>query len=123
MMQLDGFIEKGQEHMLCKLKRSIYGLKQASRSWNTRFDQAIKSYGFYQCPDESCVYKKCDGSVVVLLVLYVDDILLISNDVGVLSLVKVWLSSQFDMKDLGEAGQILGIKLLRDHKQRMLGLS
>ena len=90
MMQSDGFIEKGKEHM-CKLKRSIYGLKQASRSWNTHFDQAIKSYGFYQCPDESCVYKKCDGSMVVFLVLYVDDILLIGNDVGVLSSVKVWL--------------------------------
>ena len=109
--------------MLYKLKRSIYGLKQASRSWNTRFDQAIKSYGFDQCPDESYVYKKCDGSMVVFLVLYVDDILLIGNDVGVLSSVKVWLSSQFDMKDLGEASHILGIKLLRDRKQRMLGLS
>ena len=122
-MQLDSFIEKGQEHMLCKFKRSIYGIKQASRSWNTRFDQAIKSYGFNQCLDESCMYKKCDGSVVVFLMLYVDDILLIGNDVGVLSLVKVWLSSQFDMKDLGEASHILGIKLLQDRKQRMLGLS
>ena len=123
MMQPDGFIKKGQEHMLCKLKRSIYGLKQASKPWNTRFDQAIKSYGFDQCPDESCVYKKCDGSVVVFLVLYVDDILLIGNDVRVLSSVKVWLSSQFDMKDLGESSHILGIKLLWDRKQRMLGLS
>ena len=123
MMQPDGFPEKGQEHMFCKLKRSIYGLKQASRSWNTRFDQAIKSYGFDQCPDESCVYKKCDGSLVVFLVLYVDDILLIGNDVGVLSSVKVWLSSQFDMKDLGKASHIFGIKLLQDRKQRMLGLS
>ena len=123
MMQPDGFIENGQEHMLCKLKRSIYGLKQASRSWNTRFDQVINSYGFDQCPDESYVYKKCDGSVVVFLVLYVDDILLIGNNVGVLSLVKVWLSSHFDMKDLGEASHVLGIKLLRDRKQRMLGLS
>ena len=122
-MQPNGFIEKGQEHMLCKPKRSIYGLKQASRSWNTRFVQAIKSYGFDQCPDESCVYKKCDGSVVVFLVLYVDDILLIGNDVGVLSSVKVWLSNQFDMKDLGEGSHILEIKLLRDHKQRMVGLS
>lgn len=54
---------------------------------------------------------------------YVDDILLIGNDVGVLSSVKVWLSIQFDMKDFGEAGHILGIKLMRDRKQRMLGLS
>ena len=112
MVQPDGFIAEGREHMLCKLKKSIYGLKQASRSWNIRFDQAIKSYGFEQNLDESCVYKRCNGNVVIFLVLYVDDILLIGNDVGVLSSVKVWLSIQFDMKDLGEASHILGIKLL-----------
>ena len=111
MMQLEGVIVKKQEHMVCKLKRSIYGLKQASRSWNIRFDQAIKSFGFEQNLDESCVYKRHRDKVVMFLVLYVDDILLIGNDVGVMSSVKFWLSSQFDMKDLGEANFILGIKL------------
>ena len=59
----------------------------------------------------------------MFLVLYVDDILLIENDVRVMSPVKVWLSSQFDMKDLGEANFILGIKLWRDRKNRIFGLS
>ena len=58
----------------------------------------------------------------MFLMLYVDDILLIGNDVGVMSLVKVWLLSQFDMKDLGETNFILGIKLWRDRKNKMLGL-
>ena len=48
MLQPEGFIAKNQEHMVCRLKRSIYGLKQASRSWNIRFDQTIKSFGFEQ---------------------------------------------------------------------------
>ena len=48
MIQPEGFIAKNQKHMVCKLKMSIYGLKQASRSWNIRFDQAIKSFGFEQ---------------------------------------------------------------------------
>ena len=61
--------------------------------------------------------------MVVFLILYVDDILLIGNNVGILSSVKVWLSKQFDMKDLGETSHILGIKLLRDRQKRMLGLS
>ena len=60
---------------------------------------------------------------MVFLVLYVDDILLIENDVGALSSVKIWLSNQFDMKDLGEASYILEIKLLRDRKNRILALS
>ena len=58
MMQLEGFIAKNQEHMVCKLKNSIYGLKQASRSWYIRFDQAIKSFDFEQNLDEACVYKR-----------------------------------------------------------------
>ena len=57
MMQPEDFIAKKQEHMVCKLKMSIYGLKQASRSWNIRFDQTIKSFGFEQNLDEACVYK------------------------------------------------------------------
>ena len=59
----------------------------------------------------------------MFLILYVDDILLIGNDVWVMSSVNIWLPSQFDMKDLGEANFILGIKLWQDRKNKMLGLS
>ena len=117
-MQPKGFIAKNQEHMVCKLKRSIYGLKQASRSWNIIFDQAIKSFGFEPNLDEPYVYKWHRDKVVMFLVLYVNNILLIG-----MSSVKIWLSSQFDMKDLGEANLILGTKLWWDQKNRMLGLS
>ena len=68
-------------------------LKQTSRSWNIRFDQAIKSFGIEQNLDEPCVYKRHRDKVVMFLVLYVDDILLIGNDVGVMSSVNIWLSS------------------------------
>ena len=75
MQQLEGFIARGQEHMACKLQRSIYGLKQASKTWNIRFDQDITLYGFEKSLDEPCVYKRIQGTKVVFLVLYVDDIL------------------------------------------------
>ena len=68
-------------------------------------------FDFEQNIDEPCVYKTHQDKVVIFLVLYVDDILLIGNAIQVMSLVKIWLSSQFDMKDLGEASYILGIKL------------
>jgi len=55
IVQPNGFIKKAKEHMVCKLKRSIYRLKQASRSWNIHFGQAIKTYNFDQYPDELCV--------------------------------------------------------------------
>ena len=58
MDQPKGFISHGQESKVCKLMRSIYGLKQASRNWNIHFDEAIKSFDFSQNMDEPCVYKK-----------------------------------------------------------------
>ncbi|KAL0539315.1 hypothetical protein IC582_023520 [Cucumis melo] len=115
--------EEGQEQKVCKLNRSIYGLKQASRSWNIRFDIAIKSYDFDQNVDEPCVYKKINKGKVAFLVLYVDDILLIGNDVGYLINVKAWLAVQFQMKDLEEAQYVLGIQIIRDCKIKTLALS
>ncbi|KAL0416378.1 UNVERIFIED_CONTAM: Secreted RxLR effector protein [Sesamum latifolium] len=67
--------------------------------------------------------QKVSGSSVAFLVLYVDDILLIGNDVKMLGDTKVWLSTQFSMKDLGEASYILGIKIIRDRSKRMLGMT
>ncbi|KAA0040367.1 gag/pol protein [Cucumis melo var. makuwa] len=123
MSQPEGFITQGQEQKVCKLNRSIYGLKQSSRSWNMRFDTAIKSYGFDQNVDEPCVYKKINKGKVAFLVLYVDDILLIGNDVGYLTDVKAWLATQFQMKDLGETQYVLGIQIIRDRKNKTLALS
>lgn len=88
IMELDGFIANNQEDMVCKLQRSIYGLKQASQSWNIRFDEIIKQFGFQQNMDEPCVYKKCQDKIVIFLMMYVD-ILLIGNDVGTLSTIGI----------------------------------
>ena len=69
------------------------------------------------------MYKKTSGNAIVFLVLYVDDILLIRNDIPILQSVKTWLSQKFFMKDLGEVSYILGIKIYKDRFKRMLGLS
>ena len=122
MMPPGRFIAKVQQHMVCKLHMSIYGFKQASRSWNIRFEQAMKSFDFEKITNKPCVYKKCEHSMVVILILYEDDILFIRNDVRALSTVKIQLASYFDMKNLGEASYILRIKLLRDYQNKMLKL-
>ena len=83
----------------------------------------IKMYGFVKNREEPYIYKWANGPVVVFLVLYVDDILLIENDVLALQGIKIWLSSQFSMKDLGEASYILGMRIYRDRSKRLLGLS
>ncbi|KAJ9540464.1 hypothetical protein OSB04_026970 [Centaurea solstitialis] len=107
MEQPEGFIDPKNPNKVCKLLKFIYGLKQASRSWNLHFDERIKEFGFTKSEFEPCVYTKFSGSIVTFLVLYVDDILLIGND----------------MKDLGEAAYILGIKIYRNRSKRLIGLS
>nr|GEW03072.1 hypothetical protein [Tanacetum cinerariifolium] len=67
---------------------------------NKRFDEEIKKYGFSQNPDESCVYKRASGSIITFLILYVDDILLMGNNIPMLQDVKSWLGKCFPMKDL-----------------------
>ncbi|KAL0288331.1 UNVERIFIED_CONTAM: Retrovirus-related Pol polyprotein from transposon RE2 [Sesamum radiatum] len=81
MDQPEGFTVVGEEQKVCHLQRSIYGLKQTFRSWNTRFDEVIRGYDFIKNDYDPCVYKKISGSSIAYLVLYVDDILLIGNDV------------------------------------------
>ena len=111
------------EFKVCKLNKSIYVLKQASPSWNMHFDKTIKTYGFVKNREEPCIYKWAKSFVVIFLVLYVDDILLIRNDILALQSVKLWLSSQFSMKNLREASYILGMKIYRNRSKRLLGLS
>ncbi|KAL0293214.1 UNVERIFIED_CONTAM: Retrovirus-related Pol polyprotein from transposon TNT 1-94 [Sesamum radiatum] len=123
MDQPEGFTTDGEEQKACRLQRSIYGLKQASKSWKTHFDEVIRGNDFIKNDYDPCVYKKISGSSIVYLVLYVDDILLSGNDVKMLGDIKAWLSSQFSMKDMGEASYILGIKIYRDRSRRMLGLT
>ncbi|KAJ0765449.1 putative RNA-directed DNA polymerase [Helianthus annuus] len=123
MVQPEGFVDPKHPNKVCKLKKSIYGLKQASRSWNHRFDEEIRNFGFIKNGDEACVYKKASGSTVTFLVLYVDDILLFGNDIPTMEGVKAWLGRCFSIKDLGEAAYILGIKIYRDRSRRLIGLN
>src|SRR5215216_825312 len=83
----------------------------------------IKAYGFMQTFGEACIYKKVSGSSVAFLILYVDDILLIGNDMEFLDSIKGYLNKNFSMKDLGEAAYILGIKIYRDRSRCLIRLS
>ncbi|RDY04605.1 hypothetical protein CR513_11662, partial [Mucuna pruriens] len=80
IMQPENFVSHESKSMMCKLKKSIYGLKQASRQWYHKFHQVITTYGFEANVVDDCVYHKFSGSKYIFLVLYVDDILLASSD-------------------------------------------
>ncbi|RVX15039.1 Retrovirus-related Pol polyprotein from transposon TNT 1-94 [Vitis vinifera] len=67
----------GKENMVCRLKRSIYGLKQASRQWYLKFDKIVTSFGFIENKFDQCVYMKVNGSKYIFMVLYIDEFYLL----------------------------------------------
>ena len=123
MSQPISFEEVGKEHMVCKLHKSIYGLKQGSRQWYLKFDEVVTANGFKENIVDQCIYMKVSGRKYILLVLYIDDILLTTNDTDLLVERKQLLFSHFDMKDLGEVSYVLGIWILHDRPISILILS
>jgi hypothetical protein len=118
MEQPDGFSAKGKEHLVCRLKKSLYGLKQALRLWYKKFDSFMVDHGYDRTTSDHCVFVKkfSDGEFIILL-LYVDDMLIICRDTSKIDRLKKELSKSFNMKDLGPAKQILGMKISRDRKK------
>ena len=114
MEQPKDFVVEGQENLGCHIKKSIYGLKQASRQWYLKFDETIRKFGFKENKEDNCIYAKFQNRKFIFLILYVDDILLASSDVDLLLETKKFLSLKFYIKDLGEASFVLRIEIHRD---------
>ena len=98
---------------MCKLIKSHYGLKQAPKQWQAKFDQTMLSNGFKINEYDKCVYINDTPNQEVILCLYVDDMLIMSKDIANIKATKRMLASKFDMKDLGVVDVILGIKILK----------
>ena len=84
MVQPENFVSRDANKMVCNFKKSIYGLNRASRQWYYKFHQVIMSFSFEMNMVDDCIYHKFSGSKHIYLVLYVDDILLATNDIGML---------------------------------------
>jgi Reverse transcriptase (RNA-dependent DNA polymerase)/gag-polypeptide of LTR copia-type/GAG-pre-integrase domain/Integrase core domain len=123
MNQPDGFVVKGAENLVCKLKKSLYGLKQAGRAWYQKIDTALLNMRFDRLETDHCVYVLRQKQLVVFIALYVDDLLLLSNDLKGLTIIKQELSTLFTMKDLGEAHYVLGIEIERKRDIRTIHIS
>ena len=122
MSQPEGYIQEGKENMVCKLNKSIYGLKQASRCWYDTLDNFLKESKYKQCTADSCIYMKRVGGQYMCIAVYVDDILIASNCIAMLQDEKNLLQECFNTKDLGEAHYCLGIQIQRNREQKQMFL-
>jgi hypothetical protein len=109
--------------MGCRLKKSIYRLKQASRQWYLKFDNTIRKFRFKENVEDNYIYVKFNNGKYIFLILYVDDILLASSDVNLLLETKKFLSSKFWYERSSEASFVLEIEIHWDRRKGVLGLS
>ena len=91
--------------------------------WYLKFHNTITSFGFKENTVDRCIYLKVSGSKFYFLILYVNDILLATSDLGLLHETKKFFSINFEMKNMGEASCVIGIEIFRDRSRGLLGLS
>ena len=124
MDQPEGFGVKGKENLVCRLKKSLYGQKQAPRFWYKKIDSFMLNHGYNMTITYHCVFfKKFSNGDCVILLLYVDDMLIVGRDTNKIEKLKRELNKFFAIKDLEPTKQILGMKITRDRASKRLCLS
>ena len=114
MKQPPGFENKNAPSHVCKLDKALYGLKQAPRAWYLKFSTYIQQMGFIRCPYDQSLFYRTQGSDILLLLIYVDDILLTGSSSLQITKFIAHLSAVFHMKDLGDIHYFLGLQIARD---------
>jgi hypothetical protein len=101
---------------VCKLRKSIYGLKHSPRAWFDRFRKAICSMGYSQCNGDHTLFYRHSKQCITILAIYVDDIIITGDDVEEIGRLRGKLSKTFEVKDLGKLKYFLGIEVARSSK-------
>jgi hypothetical protein len=123
MEQPQGFISPDHPKKVCLLKKAIYGLKQASCTWNLQFHGVLTGLSFTYTYSNARVYVYCcqdDGGITIFIILYVDDITMLGNLGPEINWIKLFLSSCYDMMDLGKIESYLGVHIMCDRSIKHL---
>ncbi|RVW50118.1 Retrovirus-related Pol polyprotein from transposon RE2 [Vitis vinifera] len=119
-MQLPLGFSTPNDPRVCKLKKSLYGLRQASRQWYSKLSSSLLKFGFSQAKTDSSLFIRQTSTSFIALLIYVDDVIIASNDLKEIDVVKKFLHESFTIKDLGELKYFLGIEVARSAKGIML---
>lgn len=119
-MQVPPGYDKAEVGQVCKLQRSLYGLKQAGRQWNKELTASLLSQGFKQSSFDHCLFTKGTGDTFIALLVYVDDCLIASPSAALISSLRHYLDKKFTIKDLGDVKYFLGIEVARTDTGMML---
>ena len=123
MEQPEGLVQGRSRRLVCKRRKSLYGLRQSPKKWYKKFYCFVVSQNFIRSEYDHCAYFKSFNGIFLFLALYVDDMLIASKSMEEINRLKAQLSRTFDMKDLGAAKHILGMEIHRDKKNGKLWLS
>ena len=127
MKRPEEYVDKEHPNYVCKLNKSLHGLKQAARCWNLTVDKFLKSEGYNQSPVDPCIYiniEERDGKQCIMIIaVYVDNTVLASNNDEMLESEKAKLNSKFEMEDRGPIHYCLGMLIQHDKEAKVLTIS
>ena len=121
MQQPEGYVKPGEEHLACKLEKSLYGLKQSSRCWNKAIKESVEKLGFTQASADPCVFiRKAD--TLTILAIHVDDLMILAENILEMQRLKGSLKVQFKMKDMGELHYYVEVCIVQDKERKQVYL-
>ena len=120
MEQPPGFVAQGEIGHVCRLRKSLYGLKQSPRAWFGKFSEVIEKFGLQKSKSDHSVFYKSSRASIILLVVYINDIVITGNDMACISSRQSFLHGQFHTKDLGMLKYFLGVEVMRSKRRIFL---
>jgi hypothetical protein len=116
-------VQRGHEHFVCKLRKFLYGLKQASRAWYQKIDATLLDLGFERSVADHSLYFAQKGPHVMLVLVCVDDLIILSSNMESMDALKSKLEAKYEMMDLEELNYCLGVEFARDRAVRTITMN